>query len=382
MSEKAKMTAPVGYASGEYAVGTKCFSIVDKDRKKVIGDGTEDRKIAVRMYYPAHKDSAAGKKYGALFSDAKKEAVTKAFHIKNINEDLNYAEFYDDIPIADDKKFPLIMFSMGYDSYVESNSFLLCALASHGYIIASVGHAYEAVENDYEDGSTDLFDKRITKAMYTSTAGALFAQIRLLKKKADNKTAAELFDAFQNKYTPFLKERVTEWKKDIEKALETVKERYSENIDLTRGIGASGHSLGGCLAYYLCRYNDEFACGINIDGALFGEYPDKTMEKPFCQISCRENINCETRPFLGTNADTYHVVFDDMKHIGYTDAKFFIPVKFISGKLAPDELFRHLVYCHITFFDKYLKCSDISFDALPSEKVTYTKINQEVPTLN
>ncbi len=374
MSDKNTMKVPEGYASGEYAVGTFCFTVVDKDRKKVIGDGNEDRKIAVRMYYPVKKEAVSGKTYARLFSDAKKNAVIKAFHIRNINEDLNYAEFYEDVPIASDRKFPLIMFSHGYGSYVESNSFLLCALASRGYIIACVGHAHEAVENDYDDGSTDLLDKRISKAMYTSFIGALLAQNKLLKKSKDPRTALKDFDAFQQKYTPFLIGRVGEWRKDIEKALEAVKERWSESIDFSRGIGASGHSLGGCIAYNLCRYNNEFSCGINIDSALFGEYQKKTMTRPFCQISCRENLNVETRPFFDTVADTYHVVFEDMKHLGFTDAKFFIPVKFISGKLPPEEMFRHLVYCHTTFFDKYLKGEDITFDSLPSDKVSYIKL--------
>lgn len=375
MSGRKKLAPPAGYASGDHAVGTECFTVTDKDRKNIIGDGTGDRKISVRMYYPIEKSAAEGKRYAPMFTEAKKAAVIKAFHIKDVSDDMNYAEYYEDIPIASGKRFPLIMFSMGYDSYTESNSFLLCSLASRGYIIASVGHAYEAVENDYDDGTSDLFDKRITKSMYTSVIGAVLAQSKLLKKKTDDAGALVLFDAFQDKYTPFLKERVTEWVKDAEKALAAVKERYRDSIDLSRGVGASGHSLGGCLAYYLCRYNDEFSCGINIDGALFGEYPEKTMEKPFCQISCKENLNCETRPFLNTSADTYRVVFDDMKHIGFTDAKFFIPLSLIAGKLPPEELFRHLVYSHITFFDKYLKGEDIPFEGLPSDKVRYSKIN-------
>jgi len=374
MSEAIKAGAPEGYISGGYAAGTKCFTVVDTNRKNVLDSGTGDRKIAVRMYYPVDKKDTAGRECAKIFSEAKKAALIKAYHIRNVSEELNRAEYYEDVPVAGDKKFPLIMFSMGYMSYVEANTYLLCALASHGYIIASVGHACEALENDYEDGSTDVFDKRINKAMYTSTVGAILAQGKLLKHKADNRTALEQFDLFQDKYTPFLKDRVCEWKKDIEKALEEVRKRYSDNIDLSRGVGASGHSLGGCLAYYLCRYSDEFSCGINIDGALFGEYPRSTMTKPFCQISCRENINCETRPFLDTEADTYQVVFDDMKHIGFTDAKFFIPVKFLSGKLDPNEMFRHLVYCHISFFDKYLKGTDAAFDGLTTDKVTYRKI--------
>lgn len=377
MAEKKKPSTPEGHASGRYAVGTECFTVVDRNRKKVIDEGTEDRRLAVRMYYPADKTAVGEKHYAPIFTETKKAALMKAYHIKNIGEESNYAEYYEDIPIAQGEKFPLIMFSMGYGSYVESNTFLLCALASHGYIIASVGHAHEAIENDYDDGTTDLMDKRIKKAMYTNMLGCILAQNRLLKKDLSHGEALEQFEVFQKKYSPFLIERVGEWGKDIEKALEAVKERYADSIDPERGVGASGHSLGGCTSYYLCRYNDKFSCGINIDGALFGEYPEKTMEKPFCQISCKENINCETRPLLNTSADTYQVVFEDMKHIGFTDAKFYIPVSFIGGKLPAEELFRHLVYCHITFFDKYLKGSDIGFDGLPSDKVKYRKIYPE-----
>ena len=370
----AKNTTPNGYVSGKYGVGTTCFSLVDPGRKEVLGRADGDRKIAVRMYYPIEKSAAAGKERAVIFSDAKKAAIMKAYHIKNVSDEDNRADYYEDVPIAQGERFPLIMFSMGYNSYVESNTYLLCALVSHGYIVASVGHAFEAVENDYEDGSTDLYDKHINKIMYTSMIGTLFSQSKLLRKKLSFAEALEQFEAFQNKYTPYIKDRVPEWERDILKALEAVKERYSEHIDLSRGIGASGHSLGGCLAYYLCRYHDEFSCGINIDGGLFGEYPPQMMKKPFCQISCTENINVETRPFVNTDADTYQVVFGDMKHMGFTDAKFYIPIRMLSGKLDPQEMFRHLVYCHLTFFDRYLKGADIAFSGLPSEKIRYQKI--------
>lgn len=374
MPNNKKRLFPENYVSGEYAVGTECFSITDIGRKDVLSDENEDRKIPVRMYYPVSKADVTGKERATIFSEAKKKTIMKAFHIKNVSDDMNYADYYENVLVADNQKFPLIMFSMGYNSYVESNTFLLCELASHGYIVASVGHAYEAVENDYDDGTHDVFNKKINKMMYTSMLGAILSQRKLLKKKLSHKDALDAFDVFQNKFTPYIKGRVTEWQKDIVKALESVKERYSENIDFSRGIGASGHSLGGCLAYYLCRYNDEFSCGINIDGGLFGDYEEKRMKKPFCQISCKENINVETRPFIDTDADTYQVVFDDMKHMGFTDAKFYIPIKALSGKLDSDEMYKHLAYTHITFFDKYLKGKDVSLNGISSDKIVYKKI--------
>jgi hypothetical protein len=63
-----------------------------------------------------------------------------------------------------------------------------------------------------------------------------------------------------------------------------------------------------------------------------------------------------------------------MKHMGFTDAKFYIPIKALSGKMDSDEMFRHLVCCHRTFFDRYLKGEDVTFSGIPSAQVTYRRI--------
>lgn len=373
MANTNRLPAPGQYLTGRYAVGTGCFSLVDTGRREVLGNAAGDRRIPVRMYYPVEQEAVSGKPYAVIFSPQKKAALMKAYHIPRMPEDMNRAAYCEDAPAAPGQ-FPLILFSMGYNSYVEANTYLLCTLASHGYIVASVGHAYEAVENDYEDGSFDLYDKRINKMMYTSMLGAILAQNKLLRRRCSHQEALEQFEQFQHKYTPYIMERVPQWEQDMLTALGAVRERYAPHLDLQGGVGVSGHSLGGCLAYYLCRYHEVFSCGINIDGGLFGDYPDKTMEKPFCQISCRENINVETRPFLQTTADTYQVVFERMKHSGFTDAKFYIPLKAIVGRLDPQELFRHLAYCHTAFFDKYLRGQPTAFEGLPSDHVTYKKI--------
>ena len=163
---------------------------------------------------------------------------------------MNIAEYYEDVPIANNKKFPLVMFSMGYYSYVEANTYLLCALASAGYIVASVGHAYEAVENDYEDGSYDLYDTKINKIQIENKRKAMAVQKKLLKKALSHEEALNEFEVFQNTYTPYIKGRVIEWKQDIERALEAVKDRYSDYLDQSCGVGVSGHSLGGTAASY------------------------------------------------------------------------------------------------------------------------------------
>lgn len=349
------ITLPENYASGLYAVSTETFSITDSARKEQLGGGNEPRKIPVRMYYPADKFETAGREKAPVFSERKLAAVRKAFHVRTMPGEMLVAEYYEGIPHAEGK-FPLIVFSHGYNSYVEANTFLCIELASHGYIVASVGHAYEAVENDYEDGSSDLYDKTINKKMYNcGVLKAITAQNKLLKAKLTPEQAYERFREFQNTHTPYIKGRLPEWSADVLCAVNELKTRYADWVDFSNGIGASGHSLGGALAYNLCRNKEEFVCGINIDGGLFGDYENAApMTRPFFQICCKENYNVETLPLLNTTAPVHYAVFSGMKHLGFTDAKFYLP-KVLSGKLDGLVMYKHLSEIHIAFFDKYLK---------------------------
>lgn len=345
---------PQNYVSGKYAVGTETFSLTDESRKEQLGSAGGNRRIAVRMYYPAVKEEAAGKSRAAVFSEKKLNAVKKAFYIRKADEQMMHADYYENIPHADGK-YPLILFNHGYNSYVEANTFLCIELASHGYIVASVGHAFEAVENDYEDGSFDLYDRKINKMMYTSMIKAMLFQMKLLKKKLSPEDAYDRFRHFQEAYVPYLKGRLPEWRKDGLCVLNALRERYSEWIDFSCGVGASGHSFGGASAYDLCQRVENIVCGINIDGGVFGEFDGLTMTKPFFQICCRENYNVETKPLLDTDAPVHYAIFSGMKHIGFTDAKFYLPTKALIGKMDSQIMYSHLSDIHIRFFDKYLK---------------------------
>ena len=58
MSFKKKAAVPSGYTDGEYAVGTACFTIVDKERKKVLDEGSTLRPLETNKsrcpFYLAH----------------------------------------------------------------------------------------------------------------------------------------------------------------------------------------------------------------------------------------------------------------------------------------------------------------------------------------
>lgn len=343
------------YITGPYAVGTETFSLTDTSRQEVLGPGKGPRRIAVRMYYPAPKEAVAGMQKAPIFSDTLLTALLKSFRMKEMPQACLTAEYYLEASHVPEQKFPLIMYNHGYTGYIEGNTYLCCELASNGFIVASLGHAYEAVANVYDDGSCDLYDTTITRKMNPHPLRSTIAQLRLMKAKG---TPAELyarFDTFQKKHEGYIMERLPQWAADTLYVVEDLRKRYADYIDFSKGIAATGHSFGGATAYYLCQHGDVITCGANIDGGLFGDYTGMTMNKPFLQIGCPTSYNVETKALLDTTAPVVMETFEDMTHVGFTDAKFYFPRKIFLGKMPGVEMHRRLAKCHLDFFEQYLK---------------------------
>ena len=149
--------------------------------------------------------------------------------------------------------------------------------------------------------------------------------------------------------------RLDEWVKDNEAAFNYAKENLSDMIDFEKGIGVSGHSMGGNLAYKLCIDWPEVVCGVNLDGAPFGDYTDAVLTKPFLQVSCKENENAVARYFLRHKKPVIRATFRDMKHKGFSDMKHQMPVAFMVGKLDADAMHDNLCRIHLEMFDTYIK---------------------------
>ncbi len=342
--------------TGEYAVGTFTYTVKD-DREEVMAPGTM-RSVASRVYYPVSKKSVEGLQRAAALSENMIKGFKNAYKVApnfKKNPEMNRSECYTDAPRIPGEKFPLIMFNHGFNSYREGNSFLCIDLASHGYVVISVAHSMEGVCTEFDDGSAIFFDKSITKKQYQPMLGGVVAMLKLMKARGTDEELAEKFDEVQNKYCKFLMSRLPEWVKDNEASLEYAKKNFSDMIDFDKGVGVSGHSMGGDAAYALCARNDDFVCGINLDGACFGDYTNDVQRKPFMQISCADNEYVVTRVYTRHTKPIYKVFFRDMKHIGFADTKYMIPLKSMVGKLDADAFHENLCKCHLEFFDAYLK---------------------------
>ena len=120
-------------------------------------------------------------------------------------------------------------------------------------------------------------------------------------------------------------------------------------------------------------------CGVNIDGGLFGDYSRDVLEKPFLQLSCKDNENVVTRVYLRHTKPVYKVVFRDMKHMGFSDMKHAMKPGYTMGRLDPDAMHRNLSMCHLEFFDAYLKKSKPEPEIESNDVITVSKYDPDLP---
>ncbi|MBO4368276.1 MAG: hypothetical protein J5859_06150, partial [Clostridia bacterium] len=287
--------------TGAYAVGTFTYTVKD-DRPEVMNPSVM-RSVASRVYYPVPKALAEGCTRAKCMSREMAQGIRKLFMLP-LNYDRmeaageNDSACYVDAPRPDGERYPLIMFSHGLGSYREGNSFLCIDLASHGYVVISVAHSLDGICTEFDDGTSVPFDKSIKKKLYQPYFGGMIAAVRLTKAKGTVEELSEKFDEFQDHYCSFQKARLDEWVRDTQASLKYARENPSGMIDFEKGIGAAGHSFGGDTAYRLCADDPEYVCGVNIDGALFGDYRNTIQKRPFMQISCRDNENVAMRVYL------------------------------------------------------------------------------------
>ena len=351
---------PTPKPTGMYAVGTTTFTSKE-ERDEVLYPGKK-RRISARVYYPVTKESVKGQEKARYMSRDMFKGVKSAFKIP-LNYDKataageNITEAYTDAPKIDGEKFPLIIFNHGYQSFREGNSFLCIDLASQGYVVMTVGHPWEGVCTEYDDGEPIYFDKNLLKKANSPMIPNIIALNKLMKLKCTDEEMIKAIDEYQERFGLFMIERIPEWVKDIYTALDLAKEEIGDMIDFDKGIGVTGHSMGGAVAYYLCMNDPQFTCGANIDAMLFGKYNDQVMDKPFMMINCEENEMFAARVCIMKSAPAYKVLFRDMKHQGFSDMKHAMPkvMSGLTGKLDADLMHENLCRCHTEFFNVHLK---------------------------
>ena len=347
--------------SGNRDIGTQSLELVDSNRLEWFTDPPNDqRRIMIQIWYPT--DESNGEKelyidYGNVRIDAladqfdynpslfrnltkiKTNSIKKAFPSK-------------------DSSFPLIIFSHGLGGNRTQNTIMVEELASHGYVIVAIEHAYDANISIFDNG--DIADYR---------SGINY------QRRHSQKITPEEFWAIR---LPQLKTR----SKDVSFVLDAIElgnfpAKLIEIIDLDN-IGIFGHSFGGATSIYSSYYDNRIDACVNLDGWMV-VVPDDIVSagigKNFMYIGQEqwdEDLNYQKLDkFISSNTRSSKILIPKTTHYDYSDTPHMSRAAKLlkkSGKINSVRLKSILNELIISFFDENLKKQASFIDYYELEK--------------
>ncbi|WP_405061713.1 lipase [Kribbella sp. NBC_01505] len=232
--------------TGNPVVGTVTLHMVDQSRLDPWVPESGPRELMVSMFYPALRALGAPRQYmttgeSRLFLDWLGATTIPAEVLAGTKSKARVNAPY----LAGQR--PLIVLSPGF-SYTRSTLTGLAEdLASHGYVVALIGHNYESYGTEFPDG-------HVTTCVACGTAdSAHITQVRT----ADVKFVIDRLIGPDPAWTP-----------------------APRMIDPKR-IGMAGHSIGGNSASQVMLSDRRVLAGINMDGTFFAPIPATGFNRPF-----------------------------------------------------------------------------------------------------
>ncbi len=342
--------------TGRYPIGTTAWRLTDNTRTDPFSESGAFRQVEVLAWYPA-----AAPRRGALapyLREGLSEVRSFATLLRGsetVFDDLadvrTHAEL-DGALAATPAKFPVLVFSHGYTAIPSAYTTLLEDLASHGYVVLSIVHPYEAT-------AATLGDGRVVTLL--DAAGTLRQGIRDVfgEWRAEDETMAAVTRAVDEgeqrrllrgylsglRHTDIALRR---WVDDTKLVLDrlssvppaSLQGRLAARLDLNR-VGVFGHSMGGVTAGQFCVEDHRCRAGLNLDGIpQYGTMIDKALQRPFLMVySARPGRRGASDAIYRRAASPYYRVdVGETLHLDFSDMAFWsgpLRERGMLGTMAP-----------------------------------------------
>lgn len=240
--------------TGPYEAGEDVLHLVDHSRLDPWLPSDGPRQLMVSMFYPARQGTGqpaaymtAGEAQGFVDLRVPPGYGVTAADMQGVRT------FAFTGAKAAPGRFPLVVLSPGLENPRATLTSLATELASHGYVVALVGHTYEDSGETFPDGTT-------SPCLFCGDADA---------GTPDQVTAGRAKD------TSFVIDQLTRghaW-------------NLGHLID-PRAVGMAGHSIGGASAAEAMLGDPRILAGVDMDGTFFPPVPPSGIgHRPFLMLA-------------------------------------------------------------------------------------------------
>lgn len=252
------------------------------------------RRLKVMVWYPA---DPVGECHRGLYLDLPEQSeLPSIFTIMGVAAE---AGEFGSRPTASNAgaavlegRYPTLVFCHGGMCFPQQNTLLFEDLASHGYVVLSVGHPYESGTHALADGTVLEQSPRILEESnaleVTPDYLAIYFGTRPLKARVD--AAAEQLVALRRGWFGRL---ANDWVRDNVFVVDHIARgdvppdarMVAKCCDLHR-LAYFGMSYGGHVAALACMVDPRAKAGVNMDGGLFtGEVLGREIGVPFLALT-------------------------------------------------------------------------------------------------
>lgn len=381
--------------SGALRIGTTTFSLVDSSRPEVFTrDAADRRELLIQAWYPA--EPAADARPEQLVPPRVARAMTQGLGLSRLSFLLSHLSLvkthsYRDAPISEARpSYPVLVFSHGYWGTPAQNTVQMEELASHGYVVLSIGHSYESSALLHPDGrlvgvSPELFRSVQEQARRPGYGALLWRLIaspdpeerqRLLQENSEHEvhfsTSVRLWAAD----TSFLFDELQ--RPDPAPALR----HFRRRLDLER-IGVFGMSFGGATATEVCLQDARCRAGINMDGVQFGAAAtrDSALRVPFMFMTSEPFGMLAEPVFRRTRAPAWLLKVNGSTHLDFTDLSLVSSLLRTAGMMGSigGERMQTIMNTYIVaFFDRTL--ADRDAPLLQGPSTDYPEVELQMRT--
>lgn len=334
---------------GPYKVGTRVFDLVDPARDEIYTPAPNDkREIMVQVWYPA--EPAAGARTGEWMGriDMAGPAMAHYLHLPSFALDhaaLVRTNSYPDAPLAGAQaRYPVVIYSHGWNGFRAVNTNQMEALASHGYIAVGIDHSYGAMVTVFGDGRVAMNNP----ATLPDDAPPDVYQ-----------RASEVLEEVFAEDVQFVIGRLGAMNAGA------LAPDFAGRLDLER-LGLFGHSTGGGAITLVCSRDPRCKAGLGMDAWLV-PVPRTIIPGPLRQpfLFMRSEVWASAKNdarlaelYGGLAGPGYRMTIRGTKHYDFTLLPLLSPLAptlGLKGPLDGDRTIQIITNYLLAFFDHHLK---------------------------
>lgn len=382
-------TAPA--PDGPYAIGLARAHLVDADRAETATpDNPDDRReLVVQAWYPASLSPSMVR--APLFPDPRQPQRLLAGSFGLPAAAFSYVSGIAghgviDAPVEtggpDNGRYPVLVFSHGFGSFSSQNSLLMEHLASHGYIVFSIDHPYQATWVELSEGREVAFLQTAFDSAQPSEEeiADMIAALKGISK-------ARSYDDYYQRVSDFMmgspdfNDGLDIWIEDTSFFWDELMGGRVDafgfldgHMDLDR-LGVFGMSYGGATAGMVCANDSRCKAGLNMDGLQYGNHDMRLeIDKPFMIMNADRRLEFgegedspplpfEMNDFVYAQATgpAYSLTISGAKHINFGDLAYLAPLATLLGVTGSIDASRMnaIMNAYVTaFFDQHLRESN------------------------